>query len=345
MIEFRSDNSAAVAPAILDAIVAANSGTALAYGGDEVTAELELVVREVFEHDRARVFPVTSGTAMNALVLSAMTPPWGAVWCHDTAHISVNEANATALLAGGVALRGVGGADSLVDVELLRTELGSVRWGDNHQSQPTVLSLTQPTDMGSVYPVEHVAALAEVARSFDLGVHLDGARLANALVHLECSPAELTWRAGVDAVSLGATKNGAMSAELIVVFDDAIADELIYRTKRAGHVPSKMRYQSAQLIAYLRDGYWLELARSANRRMARLVEGIEGLPGVKIRNRVDANMLFATVSDEVADAVAADGIEFYRIGDDIRLVTSWATADADVDALIESLKRATRVAG
>jgi threonine aldolase len=252
-VELRSDNAASVSPAILEAMAAVNSGSALAYGGDEVTAALENRVREVFEHPTARVFPVLSGTAANALSLSALTPPWGSVVCHETAHIMTSEGGATSLLAGGAVMTGVAGEGYTMAPEALQAHLDGVRWGDPHHSQPAVLPLTSPSDYGTVYSVAEITELTAIAKTRDLRVHLDGARFANAVVATGAAPADLTWRAGVDVLSLGATKNGALSAEAIVCFSDAPADELVYRTKRSGHVTSKMRYQSAQLLAYLSD--------------------------------------------------------------------------------------------
>lgn len=333
-IELRSDNSAAIAPEILQAVVDGNVGSALAYGDDDVTARLHDVVRRVFEHDTARVFPVTSGTAANALSLSALSPPWGSVLCHETAHIIVNEGGATSMFGAGAVMSPVRGIDFRMDAAGLREALASVRWGDPHHSQPAVLSLTQPTDMGTMYRVADVAELSGIARARGLRVHLDGARLANALVALGCSPADLTWRAGVDVLSLGATKNGGFSAEAIVAFDDRAADELVYRTKRAGHVTSKMRFQSLQLVAYLTDDLWLRLAAVANVRMVRLAGGLAEL-GVGFVNRPDVNMLFAEVADDAATRLEARGLLFYRISPGvIRLVTSWQTTDADVDAAL-----------
>lgn len=336
-IEFRSDNAAGIAPEILAAIESANVGTAIAYGADDITAELETRVRDVFEHDSARVFAVTSGTAANALALSALCPPWGAVLCHETAHIIQNEGGATSLLSAGAVMRGVAGDDFMMSLEGLRDALTSVRWGDPHHSQPAVLSFTQPTDMGTVYDLDHLTALSANARERGLKVHLDGARIANALVRLGCSPADLTWRAGVDAVSLGATKNGGLSAEAVVVFDDAAADELVYRTKRSGHVTSKMRFQSAQLIAYLTDDLWLRLARNANERMAELADGLTKLSdrGVEQINRPDVNMLFVRLSAEQIDALGAAGLLFYELEQGtIRLVTSWSTTPDDVERAV-----------
>jgi threonine aldolase len=341
-IELRSDNAAGVAPEIMAAIAAANAGGVLAYGGDPLTAQLEALVREVFDHPGARVFPVASGTAANALALSTMCPPWGLVFCHDTAHILNSECGSTSMFGGGAVMRGVGGNDFLIDADRLAAAYDSVRWDDNHASQPRVLSLTQATDRGTIYTVDHVAALAELATRHGSRVHIDGARLANAVAALGCSPADLTWRAGVSALSLGAIKNGAMSADAIVTFDGAIADELVYRTKRAGHVTSKMRFQSAQLIAYLTDGLWLRLAGHANAAMRRLSDGLVGL-GVTLLNRPDVNMVFAEVSDPAMEQLWHAGVDFYDITTGVaRFVTSWQTTDADVDRALELMASALR---
>jgi threonine aldolase len=333
VIELRSDNTAGVAPEILAAVGEANTGSALAYGGDDVTAGLQEVVRSVFEHPDARVFPVTSGTAANSLALSATTPPWGAVLCHPSAHIISAEGGATSLLGGGAVMQGVDGAHALMDPDRLRSALEAVRWGDPHESQPSVLSLTLPSDMGTPYRSHEVKELVAIGREFGLRAHIDGARIANAVAALGCAPADVTWRAGVDVLSLGATKNGVLSAEAIVAFDDRIADELVYRTKRSGHVTSKMRFQSAQLRAYLTDGLWLQLAAHANQRMSELVAELEPLAahGVRFQERVDVNMAFVELRPSAIDAAEAAGLLFYRMGrTSVRLVTSWQTTVDDV---------------
>ena len=331
MIELRSDNAAGVAPEILEAIAAANTGTALAYGGDDLTARLHDVVRDVFEHPTARVFPVTSGTAANALAISASTPPWGAVLCHPSAHIITAEGGATSLFGAGAVMQGVGGDHALIEPGRLRTALETVRWGDPHESQPSVLSLTVPSDFGTVYRTDEIATLADIAHEHGLRVHLDGARLANAVAALGCAPADATWRVGVDVLSLGATKNGALSAEAIVVFDDAIAEQLVYRTKRSGHVTSKMRFQSAQVAAYLTDGLWLRLAAHSNARMATLAAELAAIDGVRLVERVDVNMAFVELPAAAIDLLAGTELEFYRLGPTlVRLVTSWQTTEDDV---------------
>jgi threonine aldolase len=333
VIELRSDNAAGIAPGILAAVQDANTGSALAYGGDELTAHLQDVVRTVFEHPTARVFPVTSGTAANSLALSASTPPWGAVLCHPSAHIIGAEGGATSLLSGGAVMQGVGGDHALIDPDSLRTALEAVRWGDPHESQPSVLSLTLPSDHGTLYRLEQVNELTAIAREHGLRVHVDGARIANALAALGCTPADVTWRAGVDVLSLGATKNGAMSAEAIVSFDDRIADELVYRSKRSGHVTSKLRFQSAQVAAYLTDGLWLRLATHANQRMGELVAELEPLAayGVRFQERVDVNMAWVEMPGPALDAAAEAGVLFYRMDPTTaRLVTSWQTTPDDI---------------
>ncbi len=313
-IELRSDNAAGVAPEILAAVSGADVGSALAYGADEWTARMEARVREVFEHDGARVFPVSSGTAANALGLSAMCPPWGAVLCHETAHILRTECGATSMFGGGAALVGVPGSGGRIDPAALETALRTARWGDPHQSQPTVVSVTCPSDLGTLTSAEHLAELARIGAAHGLRAHLDGARMANALVALGCSPAALTWRAGVDTFTLGATKNGALSTDAIVTFDAATADQLVYRTKRAGHVASKMRFQSVQLDAYLTDGLWLRLARRANEAMARLVGGLTAI-GVEPIHEVRANMAYVRLPDAAVDGLTDAGLLFYRMGE------------------------------
>ena len=339
-IELRSDNAAGVAPEIVDAIVAANVGSALAYGDDEWTARLRGIVREVFEHPTAEAFPVVSGTAANSLSLSALCPPWGAVLCHETAHIIQSEGGATSLFGGGAVMRGVGGDEFRIDPAQLQSALDAVRWGDPHHSQPAALSLTLPSDYGTVYTPAQVAELVGVARSRGLRVHIDGARVANAIAALGCSPADLTWRAGADIISLGGNKNGTMSTDAIVSFDEKASAELVYRVKRAGHVASKMRYQSVQLSAYLTDGLWLQLAHNANAAMARLAAGLTDL-GIETINTAEVNMLFVRVSDGVADALTEAGLLFYRMGAGVaRFVTSFQTTAADVDAILAAVAKA-----
>lgn len=339
-IELRSDNCAGAAPEIMAALAAADIGSALAYGGDDHTAHLRDLVREVFGCPEAEVFPVLSGTAANALGLAALCPPWGSVLCHETAHIYRSECGATSMFGAGAVMRGLPGAGFKLQPSSVEAAFAATNWGDPHHSQPSVVSLTCPTDMGTVYTVDEVRSVTAIAATQCLRVHVDGARVANALVTLECSPRDLLTDSGVDVFSLGATKNGAISTDAIVSLDPAVSEQLVYRVKRAGHVASKMRYLSAQLTAYLADGLWLRLAGRANDAMAALSAGLRGL-GVEFLAEPRANMLFASIGSPAAAALADEGLLFYEMGDGVvRFVTSWQTTEADVH---EILRRATPV--
>ena len=339
-IELRSDNAAGVAPELMQAVADANVGSALAYGDDELTRRLHDTVAAVFEHPDVTVYPVTSGTAANSLTLSAMCPPWGSILCHDTAHIMRSECGATSMFGGGAVMAGLPGPDYRLTPAAVEAAFAATRWGDPHHSQPSVVSLTCPTDHGTIYTVDEVAAIAATARTRGLRVHLDGARFANAVAALDCSPADLTWRAGIDAFSLGGIKNGTMNADAIVCFDPTLAESLKYRVKRSGHVASKMRYQSAQLQRYLTDGLWLQLAAQANRTMTALACGLADL-GVQLLNDAQVNMVFAELPATVIDRLLADGLLFYRMGDTtIRLVTSFQTTDDDVAETLHRFSRA-----
>jgi threonine aldolase len=341
-IELRSDNAAGVAPEIMAAVAAANDGSALAYGGDAITAQARELVREVFESPEAELFPVASGTAANSLALSALCPPWGAVLCHETAHIIVNEGGATSMFSGGGVMRGLPGEGYKLTPAAVQRVYDSTNWGDPHHSQPAVVSITCPTDFGTIYSPAEVTALAVVAHDRGLLMHLDGARVANAIAAHGCSPATLLTHAGVDAFSLGAIKNGAMSTDGIVCFDPAASEQLVYRVKRAGHVASKMRFQSVQLVAYLTDGLWLRLARHSNDAMAALSAGMRGL-GVELLNDPQANILFAHVGDDVIAALQASGVLFYDMpGGVLRFVTSFQTTEEEV---AEVLRRVEAVLG
>lgn len=339
-IELRSDNAASAAPEIMSAIASANVGSALAYGADQWTLELRDKVREVFEHPDAEVFPVISGTAANSLALAALCPPWGAVLCHETAHILNSECGATSMFGGGAVMRGVGGANFRMNPETLQHAFDATRWGDPHHSQPSVLSFTVPSDHGTVYTPAQIAELTALAREHGLRSHLDGARIANAIAALGCSPADITWRAGIDALSLGAMKNGALSTDAIVCFDPVVSEQMVYRVKRAGHVASKMRFQSVQLTAYFTDDLWLRLASHSNAAMARLASGLRSLD-IELLNDPDVNMLFARLDPAAADHMAESGLLFYRMSNDkVRLVTSFQTTYDEIDEALQRIKSA-----
>jgi threonine aldolase len=339
-IELRSDNAAGAAPQILAALAAANTGSALAYGGDSWTEELREVVAEAFGAPEVAVFPVSSGTAANSLALSAMCPPWGSVLCHETAHIIKNEGGATSMFGAGAVMRGLPGDRYKLSPKTVRAELEATLWGDPHCSQPSVVSFTCPSDYGTVYTPAEIAAVIDVTRPRGLKAHLDGARLANAIATLHCSPAAITREAGIDVFSLGAIKGGAISTDAIVSFNPEVSEQLLYRVKRAGHVASKMRFQSAQLIAYLSDGLWVKMARTANAATGELTRGLRDRH-ITLLAEPQANIVFAKLGDKVAQALADLDVHFYEMGGGVvRFVTSWQTTPHDIAEVLTRLDQA-----
>lgn len=343
MSNFASDNVTGISPRIMAALERANSGAAMPYGDDPVTARLREKVSAVFERDCA-VFPLATGSAANALALASLVPRYGAVYCHREAHINVDECGAPEFFTGGAKLVTLDGPRAKIDATAVAAAIDGA--GDVHRVQPAAVSITQASELGAVYTPEEVSALAAVARRHGLAFHMDGARFANALAHLGCSPADATWRAGIDVLTLGATKNGAMAAEAAIFFDPEKAGDFEYLRKRGGHLFSKMRFVSAQLEAYLSDDHWLENARHANAQAVRLATGLAALPGVDLTAPVEANEVFLTLPDALIDGLQARGFEFYTWGKpggrQIRLVTAFNTPPGDVEALVAA---ATELAG
>ena len=277
MIDYRSDNTGRAAPQILEALVRANHDTALGYGGDQWTAALQQRFSELFETS-VRVFPVATGTAANALALAALGPSWGIVYCSEIAHINTSEANATGFFGGGTKLAQSAGSMARSAPTCSREALAGISPGQLHRGQPVAVSLTQATDLGAVYTVDEIQAVAELAKRRGLRLHMDGARFANAIARLGCHPADPTWRSGIDIMSFGATKNGGALCDAIVVFSPDLANGLAVQLRRAGQVWSKMRFASAQLIAYLENSLWLDMGRASNAIAARIAAGLQAIP-------------------------------------------------------------------
>jgi threonine aldolase len=339
MIDFRSDNTGRAAPQILDALVSANHGTALGYGGDEWTAVLQQRYSELFETP-VRVFPVATGTAANALALASLGPSWGIVYCSQAAHINTSEANATGFFGGGLKLAAIGGEHGKIDAGQLAEALAGISPAQIHRGKPVAVSLTQATDLGAVYPLAEIAAISDVAKRRGLKLHMDGARFANAVARLGCTPAELTWHLGIDIMSFGATKNGGALCDAIVVFSPEIADGLAVQLRRAGQVWSKMRFASAQLIAYAEGGLWLDMARASNRIGARIAAGLRELPGARLVAPIEANEIFLALPEAAMDALETEGFQFYRRTKSLaRFVCRFDTTEAEADALVTALRR------
>jgi threonine aldolase len=342
-MNFCSDNVTGVAPEIMEALAAANHGAAWPYGNDDWTRLVEVQLCDIFER-KVRAFPVATGTASNSLALATMAPPYGAILAHDAAHVMVDECGAPEFYSGGAKLIPVAGEHGKMNAEGVAAAITRWRSTDPHQVPLAAISLTNATESGTVYRPDEVKAIADLARAEKMRVHMDGARFANAVASLGVPAKAVTWEAGVDALSFGATKAGCMAAECVVFFDEKLADSFEYRRMRAGHLVSKMRFVSAQLNAFFADGLWLKMARHANSMAQRLAQGLGRIPGARLRDPVEANELFVVLPPAVIAGPRAAGGDFYDWTGEpnlIRLVTAWDTDAAKVEKF---LKVATEVA-
>lgn len=350
-MNFCSDNATPAAPEVVAALMAANAGPSMPYGNDPLTEETEGAISALFECPAERpaaVHLLGTGTAANGLAVSQVTPPFGAVLCHAAAHINTSECGGPEFYAGGAKLIGLDGDVAKLRPRTAAATIAQFSDGDPHYSPPRTLSLTNATELGQVYAPDEVATLAKVAHAGGLAVHMDGARFANAVASLGCSPADLTWRAGVDILSFGGTKNGCFAAEAVVIFDPDRARDFKFRIKRAGHVWSKSRFVAAQFRGYLADGNWLRYAGHANAMAARLAAGLEGAPGCALLHPVPANQIFARIDAGVRRRLRDAGYAFYDIpamGEDtVRLVTAHDTRAEDVDGFVATARRETAAA-
>ncbi|MFN4159818.1 MAG: threonine aldolase family protein [Gemmobacter sp.] len=338
---FASDNGAPVHPAVMAALAGLDGG-AVGYGNDAVTHAAQDRIREIFEAPEAVVHFVSTGTAANSLALACLCPPWGAVFCHEHAHVQIDECGAPEFFTAGAKLVGVPGDHGRIAPEALARVLDTTGVHGVHGVQKGALTLTNVTEAGTTYTCSQIAALAEVAHARGVPVHLDGARFANTLAATNATPADMTWRAGVDVLSLGGTKNGLMGAEAVVLFDPAKGWELELRRKRAGHLASKMRYLSGQFLPWLEGGLWLQTAAHANAMATRLAEGLARLPGVELMHPVQANILFARWPVGGHARLKAAGAVYYDWDappgqEAARLVCHWATTADEVDGVLAAL--------
>ena len=330
-MRFFSDNAAPAHPKVMEAIAAANR-IDTAYDGDEWSGRLDGAFSDLFGTE-VRAFWVTTGTAANCLALAALCPPYRSILCHRDAHIEVDEAGAPGFFTAGAKLVLLDGAGAKVTPQTVAETCGRIR-EDVHQVQPAALSITNATEYGLVYRGAEVAALGALAKERGLAFHMDGARLANALASNGEHIAEVTWRAGVDALSFGFVKNGGLNAECLILFRTELADEIAVRRKRAGHLLSKGRYLAAQILAMLEDDLWLDNARAANAAAQALADAA----GQRLIYPVEANELFIRATDEEATRLRDQGFDFYGWGPgQIRFVTSWDQQPEDVDRLAVAL--------
>ena len=335
---FYSDNTASVAPELLAAIAAVNDGPQKAYGDDLWTVQLDAAFSEFFATP-VRAFVVTTGTAANALSLATLSPPYGNVYAHCGAHVVEDECGAVEFFTAGARLTPIPGEHGRMDPAALEQAL-QAHPASVHTVQPAAVTLTQATELGTTYRPQAIRALSELAHRQGLQVHMDGARVANAIEFLDCHPADVTWRAGVDVLSFGATKNGALAAEAVVFFNGALVRDFELRRKRAGHLLSKSRYAAAQLLTYLQSGLWRRHARRANQ----MAQRIAAAAGTRLVHPVEANELFLNLGAAGKAALRAQGFGFYDwgalTGAQARFVVSWDQTQASVDALCAALTAA-----
>ncbi len=339
MTKFASDNVTPACPEVVEAIIEANAGSAASYGDDAWSLKLRGNLSDVFETD-VLVFPAVTGTAANALALSALTPPYGKIYCHELSHINTDECGAPELFTGGAKLIPMPGDNGkLTAGKLAATVYGR---GNVHHAQPATVSIAQSCETGAVYRPDEIAALSATAREHGLKLHMDGARFTNALVTLGASPAEVTWKSGVDVLTFGGTKNGCFAAEAIVFFDPQTANTFEFLHKRSGQLLSKARFVSAQLNAYISNDVWYRNARHANAMAKRLSDALAALPGIELAYPTEANEVFVRLPSHIVDKVQGDGFEINEEeldGTAARFVTAWNTEIGDVDSLLASFSK------
>lgn len=345
---FASDNAGPAHPKVMDALVKANDGYAMGYGGDAIMDDVRAKVRDIFEAPEAMVHLAATGTAANVLILATMANPWDTIFCTPMAHINVDECNAPEFYSGAK-LTLVPEVDAKMTADGLRKAIVAEGNRGVHGPQRGPISITQVTERGTVYTIDEIRALTDVAKEYGLQTHLDGARFTNAMVALGCTPAEMTWKAGIDAVSFGGTKNGLMGAEVCIMFDPTKREEFELRRKRGAHLFSKHRYMSAQVQTYLTDDLWIDLASRANKACGRLAEALNGHNGVQLAYPQDANIIFFQAPRALHQRLMAGGAVYYVEDGDVttgpadtlltgRLVTDWSMTNDAIDQFIALLR-------
>ena len=346
-MNFASDNCAGVHPSVMAALAAANDGHVASYGNDALSRAAEDRIREVLDAPDAAVLFTATGTAANAISLGAAVRPWERIFCNADAHIETSECGAPEMFTGGAKLTLIPGEGGLIDADALDRAASFWAGEGLGGGKPGAISITNSTEWGRVWTADMVAEIAAIARQHKLVLHMDGARFANAVAATGLRPADLTHRAGVDLLSFGGTKNGAMGVEAVVAFDPEIADRLAFTRKRSGHLLSKHRYLSAQFYALLEAGLWLDLAGHANEMAGRLADGLDGVEGARLAHPTEANQVFAVLPADAHDRARAAGASYFKWSSldesnqdevTVRFVCSWNTTAAEVDALLAALR-------
>ena len=344
---FGSDNSSPAHPSILNALIAANDGYTSGYGNEEAMNNVTKKLRDLFEAPNASVYLVTTGTAANSLALATLTKPWETIFCHRHSHIEEDECGAPEFYTNGAKLTLVDGKNAKICPKNLLDAINLYSQKEVHNIQNGSLSITNVTEFGTIYSLDEMKTLTDIAKAHNLKTHLDGARFANAMIALDCTPAELTWKSGIDVVSFGATKNGCLGVEAVVFFNPEMAWEFELRRKRGGHLLSKHRMLSAQMQGYLKDDLWIVLARKANSECQKLFSKIEKNPNIKIIHPPEANLIFATIPTKLHDKLMSNGARYNHWSSQmspldvpenetkIRLACSWCTTELEINKLLE----------
>jgi len=336
MTAFVSDNTSGMHPAIVRALAEANAGASMPYGDDELSRRLDAAYSEVFETEVV-VLPCTTGTAANSLSFALLARPYNSVCVYADSHVYLDECNAPGFFAGGARQERIDGGEGKMDPGSLLQAMAVI--GERHSTQPSAVSVSQATELGTLYTLAELEAVNGIARDHGLRIHMDGARFANALAGLDCRPADMTWKAGIDVLSFGATKNGCLAGEALVLFDTALEQEARYRLKQAGQLLSKHRFLAAQLLAYIEDDLWLDNARHGNRQATKLAAALEAIDGVELLHPVSSNMFYVKFPAAMAAALESAGVAGYTYASGfMRLVCSWATTDEEIDRFLAVLE-------
>ena len=334
-MNFQSDNQSTIFPEIIDYIKSINNESSLAYGADNITKLATKMLKEFFETDLKVLF-VSSGTAANAISLSSVCPPYGAILCSDNSHINGDECGAPEFFTGGAKLLSINTNNAIITKNNLIKTINSYGLHGFHEVLPSAISITQATELGTSYTLDQINEISTIAKQNNLKTHMDGARFSNACAFLNCTPAEMSWKSGVDILSLGTTKNGTISCEAIIIFNKDILDDVNRRQKRAGHLWSKNKYIAAQLIKWLEEDRWIKAARKANLQAQKLKSLLQKIKGVSIEYPVEVNMIFAKIPKNIQDFLKKHEVKFnpwYGPENLTRFVTSWDTKKTELEKL------------
>ena len=334
-MNFQSDNQSTIFPEIIDYIKSINNESSLAYGADNITKLATKMLKEFFETDLKVLF-VSSGTAANAISLSSVCPPYGAILCSDNSHINGDECGAPEFFTGGAKLLSINTNNAIITKNNLIKTINSYGLHGFHEVLPSAISITQATELGTSYTLDQINKISTIAKQNNLKTHMDGARFSNACAFLNCTPAEMSWKSGVDILSLGTTKNGTISCEAIIIFNKDILDDVNRRQKRAGHLWSKNKYIAAQLVKWLEEDRWIKAARKANLQAQKLKSLLQKIKGVSIEYPVEVNMIFAKIPKNIQDFLKKHEVKFnpwYGPENLTRFVTSWDTKKTELEKL------------